>query len=371
MLPSPPPEQTLATGAIPVDDDPARRRRGRLTWLSIVGAVLIAAALAAYFIRLPYYTISPGSAIDVNDRVEVDGAATYDADGELLLLFVRQRARVNVWRWLQASFDPDIDLFREEEFTGGQSPEEVRTAAEAEMALSQLAAKKVALEAAGYEVPVSGNGVVVLGVLPSRPAADVIEPGDVILAVEDRPIVESSDLSRIIREYEIGDEVTVRFERGGKEQTSLVGIEADDSGTPVIGVYVAARYDFPVEVELDTSSIGGPSAGLAMTLSIIDLLTPGELTGGLTVAITGTIAADGSVGEIGGLSQKTVAARAADASLFIVPACTDEAILEGCRDDLARAQDRAGDLEIVPVASLDEALRALESAGGDPLQLAG
>lgn len=353
---------------MPIETDGPSRRNPRSTWFSVIAVVLVAAAIAAYFIRLPYYTISPGSAIDVNDRVVIDGAKTYDADGELLLLFVRQRARVNVWRWLQASLDPDIDLFKEQQFTGGQSPEEVRTAADAEMALSQLAAKKVALEAAGYEVPESGSGVVVLAVLPSRPAAGVLEPGDVVLAVDDRPIVEASDVSEIVRELDPGDAVSVRFERDGKEVTETVGIEADDTGTPVIGVYVSARYDFPIDVELDTSSIGGPSAGLAMTLSIIDLLTPGELTGGKTVAITGTISDDGAVGEIGGLSQKTVAARAADAELFVVPACSNEAIRASCEEDLARARDRAGDLEIVPVATLDEALRALEAAGGDPLQ---
>ena len=152
--------------------------------------VLSSSSSSARAIRLPYYTISPGSAVnllgDVSDdtpRITVEGAESYPTDDEIMLLFVRESARVNVWEWIQASLDPDIDLFKEQQFTGGLDPEEVRVESDADMARSQLAAKKLALEAAGYDVPV-GEGVAVLAVAPSRPAADVLEPGDVLLAVD-------------------------------------------------------------------------------------------------------------------------------------------------------------------------------------------
>ena len=88
----------------------------------------------------------------------------------------------------------------------------------------------------------------------------------------------------------------------------------------MIGVHVFPHFDFPVKVAVDTAGIGGPSAGLAMTLAILDDLTPGDLTGGKRVAVTGTIDPEGNVGEIGGIEQKAVAAQAAGAQLFIVPA---------------------------------------------------
>ena len=146
--------------------------------------------------------------------------------------------------------------------------------------------------------------------------------------------------------------------------------EAGDGGKPVIGVIISGRYDFPIDVNVDTSQIGGPSAGLAMTLSIFDKLTPGALTGGKRVAVTGTINEDGSVGEIGGISQKAGSAKAADAELFIVPACTREDTKPQCEEELAKAKERAGDLRVVPVATFDEALAALEAAGGDPVEVA-
>ena len=95
---------------------------------------------------------------------------------------------------------------------------------------------------------------------------------------------------------------------------------------------------------------------MILTAHPLDSL-PGELTGGRSIAITGTIAPDGTVGPIGGAGQKALTARSIDADLFIVPI-----------DNLEDARDRAGDLEVVGVRTLDDALAALEDAGGEPVQ---
>src|SRR5690606_3334077 len=100
---------------------------------------------------------------------------------------------------------------------------------------------------------------------------------------------------------------------------------------------------------------GGPSAGLAFTLALIDLLTPGELTGGHKVAVTGTIRLDGSVGPVGGGAQKAIAARNAGYEVFLVP--PDE--LEEVKTTLG------GDFAVIAVSTLDEALEALVSLGGE------
>jgi PDZ domain-containing protein len=105
-----------------------------------------------------------------------------------------------------------------------------------------------------------------------------------------------------------------------------------------------------------------------MTLAIIDDLTPGDLTGGERVAVTGTISDDGHVGEIGGLPQKAVAAKSAHAQLFIVPKCTEPVGRAACNAELAQARKRSGDTPIVSVENVDEALRALRKAGGDPVE---
>jgi PDZ domain-containing protein len=314
---------------------------------------------------MPYYTISPGDAVNLYTRVDINGAEQYDPNGEMLLLFVRQRARVSVFRYIQARLDPDIDLFPEEEVTGGRTPQQIDLESNADMLRAQLEAKKVALEAAGYEVKV-GDGVDVLLTMPGAAADGTLEPGDRLLAVDGEPVT-STNLGELVLAHEPGDAVTLTVERDGEELEVPIELGEAEDGTPLIGIYLAPIYDFPVDVEIDTSNIGGPSAGLAMTLSVIDELTPGDLTGDQSVAVTGTIDGDGNVGPIGGISQKAVAARKHGAELFLVPACPEGD--NPCHDELARAIDRAGDdLPVIPVATLDEALAALEEHGGEPLE---
>jgi PDZ domain-containing protein len=132
-----------------------------------------------------------------------------------------------------------------------------------------------------------------------------------------------------------------------------------------LGVSVRTAYQvtYGHDVEIDSGQVGGPSAGLAFTLGAIDLLTPGDLTGGTEVTATGTIRPDGSVGAIGGVQQKAAAVRRAGVKLFLVPS-------EQTPEELARARKLAGDeVDIVPVATLDEALHALSTRGGESVAL--
>jgi len=339
---------------------PPRRRR-RWPWVIlglVVASIVVGAAGSA--IRLPYYAIAPGDALDVNDLVTIEGARQYPTHDELLLLFVKQRARVNVWRWIEASIDPDIDLFEEPDFTGGADPELVRAQSRREMAASQVHAKKAALEILGYEVTRT-EGVGVGAVLESMPAAGIVHEGDVVVAVDGRPVADHEALVAAVHRRAPGDVVELRVRRGTRTVDVTVGTATGEDGRPVVGLLLLEEhYDLPVDVTIDTGRIGGPSAGLAMALAVIDALTPGGLAGDLRVAVTGTIDADGSVGGVGGLGQKALTARTVGADLFLMP--EDESPKE-----LERARARAGDVEIVFVRTLDDALRALEHAGGDPI----
>jgi PDZ domain-containing protein len=329
--------------------------------------LLLVAVLAGFWVRLPYYTISPGGSLPVESRVSVTGARTYKPHGSIRLLYVRERARVNVWRYLQAKLDPNIDLFKEKDFLQGTTPEFQQALAEWDMTTAQIDAEKVALERLGYTVPLVTRGVMVAATIPHTPADGVLHKNDVILAVDGKAITPRSDLSAAIIKHRVGDRVTLLVRRGGKNRTVVLRTQGGDKGRPMIGVFVDPVYRFPVKISIDTSDIGGPSAGLAMTLAIIDELTPGDLTGGKQIAVTGTISSDGHVGEIGGIEQKAVTAHAAHAKLFIVPKCTDPNGRQNCLADLSRARKRVGDMPVIPVSNLDEALAALRTAGGAPV----
>jgi PDZ domain-containing protein len=370
-----PPPAPFVDPPPPEDAKPKMSRGSRIwSWIAIGFSILVVIVVVAGFVvHLPYTTVSPGSAVSLTKLVTVDGAQTFpDKRGDFRLLYVRERNHVNVWQYLQAKLDSDTEIFKEKEINPtGESQEDQNVRAVSDMALAKIAATKVALQAAGYTVKPASEGLVGLASFPSRPAGKVLKTGDVILEAGGKPVKSQKDLSNAITADASKRKVPLVILRDGQRMNVDVGIE-NIKGKPSIGVYVTPRYDFPVQVAVDTAGIGGPSGGLAMTLAILDDLTPGDLTGGKRVAVTGTIDADGNVGEIGGIEQKAVAARAAGAKLFLVPQCAKSdppPYLDACKKDLVRATDRAGkNVKVIPVSTFDDALRVLRENGGDPVE---
>jgi Lon-like protease len=249
------------------------------------------------------------------------------------------------------------------------------------MRTSAQVAQYVALRALGYEdariLPgnVVVNDLVCLEQEPDRcaryaPADEFLDKGDTLLTANGVPLATVDDLVAELADRNAGDTVELEIDRPGVGR-STVSVELiaspDDPTRAIIGFipFDTATVQLPFEIDIDTGSIGGPSAGLAFTLSLIDELSPGDLTGGDDIAVTGEISLDGTVGPIGGLAQKVAAVRQVGVDHFIVPTAQGE-------EQLERARQIAGDeLEIIAVATLDEALAALEELGGDPLPAPG
>ena len=354
------PEEVRSPPPQPV---PARRRRRPLVRVGTVVAVLVVLAiLGSVLIRLPYVLIAPGTASAVERVVKIDGAPTYEHRGELLFLTVSVSSdRPNVLTVLSGWLDDDTEIVPEDEVLQGRSRAEDARLNKLEMAGSQMTAKRVALERLGYSVPVSGAGAVVTAVQKGAPADGKLRVGDVITAVDGQPITLADELGPIVRTRPAREPVTFSVDRDGSSTPVTVATraaaEGPCQGRPQVGVQTATRsekFDFPVDVEIDTGRVSGPSAGLAFTLTILDELSPGDLTGGKKVAVTGTIRGDGSVGPIGGAEQKAVTARQAGAKLFLVPT-----------EELQEARSRAGGMKVAGIRSLDDALTELQNFGGD------
>jgi Lon-like protease len=357
----------------PPDGGAPRRRRGwRWHWLWVVGGVVVAGLIASAFVYLPYYAFTPGKATDTESAILVEGAETFPSDGEISFTTVRIK-RVTPLRALQAWLDPAIDVVSERSYLGDRSASENKSINLELMGDSKEAAIYVALTTLGYDVEVSGGGAVVRQVAPDVPAAAVLQAGDVIVAVNGSPVHLDSDIGTILAAFQPGDEVTLSVERpvpdsagidSTQEYESLtlpVTLTAREDGSALIGISPGTRnnveFDFPVDVDIDSGSVGGPSAGLAFTLGIIDKLTPGDLTGGENIATTGTIRLDGTVGPVGGVKQKTVTVERSGATLFLVPVEEFETAVAAAGDD--------SDLEIVAVEDVDDALVALAERGGN------
>lgn len=337
------------------------RKRG---WLfALAAAMAVIPAVAAMFVRVPYYLISPGEARGVAQLIKVDDpqVQVFVPEGDILYTTVSLTGNVNVYEALRGWLDDEIEVVPEERITGGQPREEVRQINIQAMDDSKLTATKVALERLGYRVGVDGKGAQVTQVQPGSPAEGNLEVADIIVAVDGEPIALHDQAVAKVRQHRAGDTITLRVRRGDAERD--VTLKAADAGDGMarIGVVLQtfeASFKFPVSISIDTGQVGGPSAGLAFTLALLDELTPGELTGGRPVAVTGTIDNDGAVGLVGGVAQKTVTARQAGAAAFLVPP-----------DEAAEARPYAGKMRIVPVANLEEALAALEDLGGSGVAL--
>ncbi|HEX2064574.1 MAG TPA: PDZ domain-containing protein [Acidimicrobiales bacterium] len=329
------------------------RARPRLLRTLLLG-LLAVLVLAVLIVPLPFvYVVGPGSALPVEDRVEL-GRSPDPVSGDLLLLTVslgHPTAAETFSAWL----DDNEDVVRRDEVVPPHVDDDEYLRAQRRLFReSGEVASAVGLRAAGLPVQVSGGGGRLVDVFRGGPAEGKLERGDVVLAVGDQPVQLASDLGTNLSRRSAGDEVTLTIRRAGAERQVRIRLErVAQLNRPGLGVAVETvepEISLPFPVEIDQGDIGGPSAGLMIALTVYDLVHPGDLTAGRTVAGTGTIDLDGAVGPVGGVRQKVEAAKDADADLFLVP--VEEA-------DDARAA-AGGDLPVVTVRNFEEAVAHLE-----------
>lgn len=341
----------------PTSIDPvARAPFPRWPAIVLVAFVLISGLIiAAWQVNVPYYALSPGPVEEVGDLIDVEGSNVFMLNGDLYMLTVSLQ-EVNAFEYAQGWLDPSIDLVEREIIRPSNiSPDEYREANRQSMDDSKDTAISVALRHLGYPVTDSGEGVLVTSVLQDTPADGVLQPGDVIVEVDGIEVFIQSDGVAAITANDIGDTISLRVKRGEELLDLEVTLieHTTEPGRPMVG-FTPETFNrtlvLPFEVDIDTQNIGGPSAGMMYTLTIIDLLTEEDLTKGNVVAGTGTIASDGSVGGIGGVRQKVVAAQAAGARYILVP--------ESNYADALTMKDDG--VEIFSVTTIDEALAILD-----------
>ncbi len=369
-----------AAAAAEPPEGPSRELRPSILagMLTILGVLVSLAVLAGFVIRLPYVVISPDAATPLDDQVvHVSGVPTFAHRGEFLYLTVKVTTRdPSLWQVVHGWLTSSYDVVKREEVVDCLAPAENEFINARDMRQSQDDAKEVALTRLGYTVPVQHIEPTVVRACPGVPAYGKLHVGDQVVAIDDRQTARLTDISAAIRQHRPGDEVRVTVERDGRDEQVAVtagrvssdgtacraiGAGSASDGTACLGISTQefGTYSFPVQININTTGVGGPSAGLAFTLALIDDLTPGELTGGHEVAVTGAIGADGTVTEVGGVRQKATTARRAGARLMIVP-----------RAELREARKHAGSTRVVGVETVDDALTALRSIGGAPAQRA-
>ena len=324
--------------------------------LLIIFLVFFVSISSLSLIKTDYYFMSPGPPYQWD--IEYENIDKYEFEGNLFQLTVRRdeaNALIYAWSLINESYD----LYpREVILPDGVTPKELSEISIQNMRTSENVAIAVALKNLGYEISSKGDGVAVVGLLDDSPVKNKLKKSDLIQSINSTDIFSATEFIATLRTYSIGETVSIGLLReidGVKKQifvkTTLVE-HVEYKGEPMVGFLattVNERFDFPFEIDIKTGNVGGPSAGLMMALNVYNNLIPEDITNSMIVAGTGTIEIDGSVGPVGGVKQKIIAAKRAGAELILVPVANfDEA-----------QPFETGETAIVAVDSFVEALSVI------------
>jgi len=328
----------------------------RLKFPKRSAAAVLGTAILITLLLCPtgYLVTYPGMTLNMNRYAHVEGGSS---EGEINGVLVFDRPAF-IADWLYGK------LFALYEFepTPENEPPLSETYAQV-VAMKNDAdsvAAAIAMQKAGVGEGVIVEGARIVAVLKDAVAVDVLQAGDVIVQMNDRPVYTIDDMiSYMEEEVKPGMDVGMKLIRNG-ELISVIAptgasapVNEGESERAVFGVSVqtATRLDIPLDIDYShyIAHVGGPSHGAMLTLAIIDQLTPGGVTGEFRVAGTGTIESDGSIGLVGGVPQKAYAVSRTKADVFFVPAALEQAARSG-----------APNLNIVPVETIDDILTWLE-----------
>ncbi|WP_340558168.1 YlbL family protein [Streptomyces sp. GSL17-111] len=339
--------------------------------------LLIAMLCAVALVRVPYSELSPGPTVNTLGEyggepvLSIDGRESYDTAGNLNMTTVRVTGadyEMTLGEALYSWISDDAAVVPHESlYPDGTTAEQAEQENAEEFSRSQESAKVAALRELG--IPVTER-TVVRAVVKDGPAEGTLRAGDVIKAVDGSPVTEPTEVAELVTEHEPGEDVvftvvpvkaaTAAEEAGedpaeAKTREVTITTTAAQDDRAIVGIQAGTAHTFPFEIDIRLADVGGPSAGLMFALGITDKLTEEDLTGGTFVAGTGTITPDGEVGPIGGVTMKTLAARAAGARYFLTPEAN-------CP---TAAKARPDGLTLVKVATMDDALEALEDIRAD------
>lgn len=299
------------------------------------------------------YLIEPDKAKPLADKVEVEGEKRPPLPGDVYYVDVLVRKLTLLEKFLPFTRPDGAEVVPEHALRPeGTTEEERQQQSRAQMERSEEIAAAVALRSLGYDVVAIPRGALVAGVAPDGPSAGKLQPEDLIVAVDGKPVRTTKQLRARIGSRRPGEDVALTVRRGSKRLEVVVEtIESPvDPSRPIVGIEVeqAATIRLPIDVDIDLGDVGGPSAGLAFALEVARKLGR-PVAPGCRIAASGELALDGSVLPVGGVGQKTIGARRTGVDLFLVPA----------GENADEASGNAGRLPVVPVETYQQALRRL------------
>ena len=330
-------------------------------------------AAALHYIHTSYYELVPGNATAVVANVQGPQVTTYPPRHHIAMVDI-VLTQLSLGRYLYAHLGGHVEYYPERWLLPPNgSVEDFTRQGYIDMAMAKDSASYVALTRAGYSTSRRAAGALVYEIAPHSPfERSHIRVGDRLTAINGLPIHGSCDsllpgtrIALKVQAAHISGAGVVTYgaedvhylamvRHRGDYSTDCPGARSQPKAALGVSLANAVAYALPASVTIPTKYVGGPSGGLAMTLAILDRLSPTSLAGHHRVAVTGTISDNGTVGTIGGIAEKTTAAIRKHFDVFIVP---KRQVGEARRAD-------QGKIRIIGVANIDQALRALQRLSG-------
>ena len=272
------------------------------------------------YIRLPYYAMAPGGTIDITDRVIMDNYAS-ENKGSINMLYVSEYeitplsyiiAKLSSWQI-------------EKEQTRKISNETIEEINERDKIMRDNSldiATMVAYQNASKKIEIKDKKNIII----ANTRDNGLKIGDIITKVDNIKCNDIKEIQNIISKKAIGDEIKFTIIRNNKEKEITTKV-SKEGNTKAVGVIIITEYEYDTDPQIDIkfkSTERGASGGLMLTLTIYNAISDEDIIKGRNIAGTGTISADGSVGEIDGIKYKIMGAAKNKMDIVFVPSANYE-----------------------------------------------
>jgi len=333
----------------------------RISTLLVALVPIVAFGVLLAMVPVPYVSLGPGPTfntlgeVEGKEVVDIEGTEVHKTTGQLNMTTVSQRDNLTLGQALTLWMSGREQLVpRDLVYPPDKSKDEIDEANNEEFKQSENSAEYAALGYLKY-----APAVTVQNVTKDGASAGKLHEGDAIDGVDGVPVSSLEQFQGIMEKTKPGQEVVLDFRRkNAPPGVATIKLKSNpDKPHGFLGIGVVEAPWAPFKIDFNLANIGGPSAGLVFSLAVVDKLTTGDLSGAKFVAGTGTIASDGKVGSIGGITHKILAAHEAGATVFLVPA-------DNCDEAKSAHED---DLDLLKVDTLTQAVDSLKalSAGGE------
>lgn len=313
--------------------------------------ILLMILIILFFnIKLPYYILAPGGTINITNRVVMEDYKK-EENGSINMLYVSEYDGTPASLLMAKIKNYDIESNKERQISN-ETIKEINKSNKIMRDNSLDIATMVAYTEAGKKIDIKNRKNVVV----ATTIDNGLEIGDEIITVDNVKCEEVIDIKKQINSKEENDTITFKILRENKEKEikSKVLLEGTNK---IVGAVIITEYDYEIDPQIDIkfkNSESGASGGLMLALTIYNAITEDDIIKGRTIAGTGTISFDGTVGEIDGIKYKIMGAAKNKADIVFVPSANyEEAVMTKNKYKY--------NLEIVRVDTFKEAIEYLKN----------